>query len=122
MNKLMLAAMILIFSGCANYSTNVNNLMGGKKFEKDESVNIRGYIYIDYGDINLYHEKSGIEHIDVAFDKDMTFDKPLREEKYICVDLVGEYTQYQKGSIRIGNATSNHGVIVATDIKRCKQI
>ncbi len=121
MNNLMLMILILLLTGCMNYSTNVVKLMGNTTFEEDETVNVRGYIYIEYGDINLYYDKKGGDHIDVAFDNDMTFDKPLKESKYICVDLTGKFRQYSEGYIGVSNANSKHGIVVVTDIKRCKQ-
>lgn len=120
MNKSLFIALVFTLMGCVNYSTNVNILMGDKRFQKYETIKVRGYIRIDYRDINLYHEKKSNDHIDVVFDKNMTFDKPLREERYICVDLTGEYSPYEKGSIRVGNATSKYGVIIAKDMRRCK--
>lgn len=120
MNKLTLLMFFLVQTGCSSYLTNVRILMGDKEFEKYEVVNVRGYIYIEYGDINLYPDKNGGEHIDVAFDKNMTFDKPLKESKYICVDLTGKFRQYLEGYIGVSNANSKHGIVVATDIKRCK--
>ncbi|KAA3640517.1 MAG: hypothetical protein DWP95_08460 [Proteobacteria bacterium] len=120
MNKLALLIFVLTQAGCSNYSTNVISLMADKKFEKYEVLKVRGYIHIEYDDMNLYHEKNADEHIDVAFDKNMTFDKPLREGKYTCVDVTGRFRQYSEGYIYVGNANSKHGIIVATDIRRCK--
>jgi hypothetical protein len=121
MNKLILIIiLILIQSSCANKSVNVNKLFIKNKFTEYEVIKLTGYLFILNEDINLYHNKNSDDYIDIIFNKNMIFDKPFKENNYICVDLQGKYIKYNTDPLWIGNADGKYGIINVSEITRCK--
>ena len=110
---------ILINSSCVNRNDGTVDELLKRNLEKETVVNVRGYIYLEDLQVKLYQSKNSQIFLDVIIHEDITFDKKLEEDKYVCVNVVGEFKPHEEGAILVGNLSSSYGWIVAKEIERC---
>lgn len=116
-----IAFLTLALSSCAkSYVTNVKQIIASKEIKDGSIVEVRGYIYIENSNsLKLYADKNSNEFIDIVINESSRFDTLLKENKFYCVDISGQFKSYSSDIIVKMNLSSEFGLIVVNELSRC---
>ena len=121
-NILILISVFVIASCSYNYKTNVNEVIELRSEKEGEDVQVQGYVIIeDLTLIRLYPSKTSKEYLDLNINKTSHLNVKLKHEKYVCVNIVGNFHEFLSDSILIGNISSKYGVITVKSLDKCQK-
>ncbi len=114
--------LLIVLSNCAkSYLTNVKQIIDMREKIDKSIVEVRGYIYVeDIYSIKLYSDKNSNEFIDIVINENTKFDKQLKENKFYCVDISGQFQFYDRDIIVKMNLSSEFGLIIVNELSRCR--
>jgi hypothetical protein len=121
MLKILLMSFIFSIASCSvKHTIDVKELINNRSLNNESKIKSRGYIFIENNyDIKLYQNKNDKDFIDIVFTHKTIVDKTFESHKFICVDIIGKFLEFNNDRIGTGNFTSKYGYIVVDNINRC---
>ena len=124
MNRLNVTILMFtsILTSCSyRYQTNVNEIIELRSENHKNKIQVQGYIIVeDLTLIRLYPSKDSEDYIDVIINTNSQINVKLKDDKYVCTNIIGNFHWLKSDSITVGNSTSKYGAIIVKSANKCQ--